>query len=69
MREIMDVVGQINETTKRETAVIHAMALLPEQERVKFWHEQFAQLAAEERVLREKLTAIGRSVPRGGRVQ
>jgi hypothetical protein len=68
MTEIIDVVGEINELTKRETAVIHAMALLPEQERVKFWHEQFAPLAAQEHVLREKLTAIGRSVPRG-RVQ
>ena len=47
MTEIIDLVRQINELTKRQTAVIHAMASLSEPERVKFWHEQFAPLAAE----------------------
>jgi len=41
MTEIIDLVRQINELTKRQTAVIHVMASLPEPERVKFWHEQF----------------------------
>jgi hypothetical protein len=69
MTEIIDLVRQINELTKRQTAVIHAMASLPEPERVKFWHEQFAPLAAEEHALREKLRVTGQGPPPGGRVQ
>ena len=69
MTEIIDLVRQINELTKRQTAVIHAMASLPEPERVKFWHEQFAPLAAEEHALREKLRVAGQGTPPGGRVQ
>ena len=69
MTEIIDLVHQINELTKRQTAVIHAMASLPEPERVKFWHEQFAPLAAEEHALREKLRVAGQGTPPGGRVQ
>ncbi len=69
MTEIIDLVRQINELTKRQTAVIHAMASLPEPERVKFWHEQFAPLAAEERALREKLRVVGQGTPPDGRVQ
>lgn len=69
MTEIIDLVRQINELTKRQTAVIHAMASLPEAERVKFWHEQFAPLAAEEHALREKLRVVGQGTPPGGRVQ
>jgi hypothetical protein len=69
MTEIIDLVRQINELTKRQTAVIHAMASLPEPERVKFWHEQFAPLAAEEHALREKLRVTGQGTPPGGRVQ
>jgi hypothetical protein len=69
MTEVIDLVRQINELTKRQTAVIHAMASLPEPERVKFWHEQFAPLAAEEHALREKLRVAGQGTPPGGRVQ
>jgi hypothetical protein len=69
MTEIIDLVRQINELTKRQTAVIHAMASLTEPERVKFWHEQFAPLAAEEHALREKLRVTGQGTPSGGRVQ
>jgi len=69
MTEIIDLVRQVNELTKRQTALIHAMASLPEPERVKFWHEQFAPLAAEEHALREKLRVVGQGTPPGGRVQ
>ena len=69
MTEIIDLVRQINELTKRQTAVIHVMASLPEPERVKFWHEQFAPPAAEEHALREKLRVVGQGTPPGGRVQ
>ena len=70
MTEIIDLVRQINELTKRETAVIHAMALLPEPERVQFWHEQFTPLAAEEHALRKKLVVVaGQRMSPGGREQ
>jgi len=69
MREIIDLVRQINELTKRETAVIHAMASLAEPERVKFWHEQFAPLAAEEHAPRQKLRVVRQRTPPGERVQ
>jgi len=69
MTEIIDLVRLINELTKRQSAVIHAMASLPEPERVKFWHEQFAPLAAEEHALREQLRVAGQGTPPGGRVQ
>jgi len=69
MTEIIDLVRQINELTKRQNAVIHAMASLPEPERMKFWNEQFAPLAAEEHALREKLWVTGEGTPPGGRVQ
>jgi len=45
------------------------MTSLPEPERVKFWHKQFAPLAAEEHALREKLRVVGQGTPAGGRVQ
>ena len=63
MTEIIDLVRQINELTKRQTAVIHVMASLPEPERVKLWHEQFAPPAAEEHALREKLRVVGQGPP------
>ena len=69
MTEIIDLVRQINELTKRQTAVIPAMASLPEPERVKCWHEQFTPLAAEEHGLREKLRVVGQGTPPGRSVQ
>jgi hypothetical protein len=53
MTEIIDLVRQINELTKRQTAVVDAMASLPEPERVKFWHEQFAPRGRGARAARE----------------
>jgi hypothetical protein len=57
--EIIVLVRQINEITKREISVVHAMALLPEAERAGFWHEQFMPLAAQEHALREQLLVVG----------
>jgi hypothetical protein len=48
MSEIIVLVREINEVTKREISVVHAMASLPEPERMRFWHEQFMPLAAQE---------------------
>ncbi len=48
MSEIIDLVRQINDITKRESSVVHAMAGLPDAERPQFWHEQFLPLAAQE---------------------
>jgi hypothetical protein len=41
MWEIITLVQQINEITKREGQVIHGMASLPESDRVRYWHEEF----------------------------
>jgi len=61
--------GSSNRHCGWQTAVIHAMASLPEPERVKFWHEQFAPFAAEEHALREKPRVTVEGTPPGGRVQ
>jgi hypothetical protein len=59
MAEIIGLVRQINEITKREVSVVHAMASLPEPERLRFWHEQFMPLAAQEHALRQQLQIVG----------
>ena len=59
MSEIISLVRQINEITKREILVVHAMTSLPEPERLRFWHEQFMPLAAQEHGLRERLQMVG----------
>lgn len=69
MSEIIALVRQINDVTKREGSVIHAMAALPEPDRVRFWHEQFMPLAAEEHGLREKLLAAGHRMTPDSRIQ
>ena len=61
MSEIVTLVRRINDVTKREESVIHAMASLPEPDRVPFWHEQFMPLSAEEHALRERLQEAGRN--------
>ena len=59
MSEIISLVRQTNDVTKREISVVHALAALPEPERMRFWHEQFMPLAAQEHALREQLQAVG----------
>ena len=59
MSEIIGLVREINEVTKRQISVVHAMASLPEPERMGFWHEQFMPLAAQEHALREQLQVVG----------
>ena len=59
MSEIIALVRQINDITKRESSVVHAMAGLPDPQRTQFWHEQFVPLAAQEHALREKLMIVG----------
>ncbi len=69
MSQIIDLVRQINEITKREISVVHAMASLPEPERARFWHEQFMPLAAEEHTLRQELRIVGQQPPPDSAVQ
>lgn len=69
MSEIIDLVRQINDITKRESSVVHAMAGLPDAERPQFWHEQFLPLAAQEHVLREKLMIVGQGKPPTSSIQ
>jgi len=60
--EIIELVRQVNEVTKKEAAVIRDMAALPAQEQVQFWHEEFMPLAAQEHALRERLLLVGQRV-------
>src|SRR5215469_5166709 len=69
MSEIIDLVRQINDITKRESSVVHAMAGLPDAERPQFWHEQFLPLAAQEHALREQLVIVGQGKPPTSSVQ
>jgi len=69
MSEIIDLVRQINDITKRESSVVHAMAGLPDAERPQFWHEQFLPLAAQEHALREKLMIVGQGRARTSSIQ
>src|SRR2546421_12801485 len=57
--EILELVGQVNEVTKKEASVIHDMASLPADEQVQFWHDEFMPLAAQEHALREQLLLVG----------
>ena len=69
MSEIIRLVRQINDITKRESSVVHAMAGLPDAERPQFWHEQFMPLAAQEHALREQLQVVGQGRTRESAVQ
>lgn len=69
MSEIIDLVRQINDITKRESSVVHAMTGLPDAERAQFWHEQFLPLAAQEHALREKLMIVGQGNPPTSSIQ
>jgi hypothetical protein len=57
--KIIDLVRQINETTKKEVSIVHDMSNLPENGQVQFFHEEFMPLAAEEHALREQLREVG----------
>ena len=57
--EILELVRQVNEVTKKEASVIHDMASLPTDEQVQFWHDEFMPLAAQEHALREQLLLVG----------
>jgi septal ring factor EnvC (AmiA/AmiB activator) len=60
--EIIELVRQVNEVTKKEASIIRDMASLPAQEQVQFWHEEFMPLAAQEHALRERLLLVGQRV-------
>lgn len=57
--ELIDLVRQVNEVTKKEASIIHDMASLPAQEQVQFWHDEFMPLAEQEHALREQLVIVG----------
>jgi len=57
--ELIELVRQVNEVTKKEASVIHDMASLPAEEQVHFWHDEFMPLAAQEHALRKRLLLIG----------
>lgn len=57
--ELLEIVRQVNEVTKKEASVIHDMASLPAEEQVQFWHDEFMPLAAQEHALRQQLLIFG----------
>ena len=57
--ELINLVRQVNEVTKKEALVIHDMASLPQKEQVRFWHDEFMPLAEQEHALREQLVLVG----------
>jgi hypothetical protein len=57
--EVIDLVHQVNEVTKKEASAIHDMASLPAEEQVRFWHDEFMPLAEQEHALREQLLVVG----------
>ncbi len=57
--EILELVRQVNEVTKKEASVIHDVVSLPADEQVQFWHDEFMPLAAQEHALREQLLLVG----------
>ena len=59
MSEILNVARALNKVFRQETSVIQNMALLPEPERMQFWHEQFLPLESQEKALRAKMLIVG----------
>ena len=59
MSEILNIARALNKLFRQEASVIQNMALLPEPERMQFWHEQFLPLEAQERALRAKMLIDG----------
>ena len=60
--ELIALIREINDVMKKEASVIHDMRSIPEQEQVRFWHEEFMPLVAEEHALRERLVIAGQKV-------
>src|SRR5215472_13009701 len=59
MSEILNIARALNEVFRQETSVMQKMALLPEPERMQFWHEQFLPLESREKALRAKMLIVG----------
>jgi len=59
MSEILNSARALNKVFRQESSVIQNMALLPEPERMHFWHEQFLPLEAQEKALRTKMLIFG----------
>jgi hypothetical protein len=59
MSEILNITRALNKVFRQETSIIQNMALLPESDRMQFWHEQFLPLEAQEKSLRARLLIVG----------
>jgi len=62
--ELIALIREINDVMKKEASVIHDMRSIPEQEQVRFWHEEFMPLVAQEHALRERLVIAGQKFSR-----
>jgi hypothetical protein len=59
MSEILDVTRALSKVMRQEASIVQNMALLPESERMQFWHEHFLPLEAQEKGLRARLLIVG----------
>ena len=59
MSEILDITRALSKVMRQETSIVENMALLPESERMQFWHEHFLPLDAQEKGLRARLLIVG----------
>ena len=50
---------------RQEASIVQNMALLPESERMQFWHEHFLPLEAQEKGLRARLLIVGQRMSPG----
>src|SRR5215469_12608490 len=59
MSEILNVARALNKIFRQESSVVQNMALLPEPERMQFWHEHFLPLESQEKALRAQMLIVG----------
>jgi len=59
MSEILDIARALNKVFRQEASVVQNMALIPEPERMQFWHEQFLPLEVQEKALRARMLIVG----------
>ena len=59
MSEILNVARALNKVFRQESSAIQNMALIPEPERMQFWHEQFLPLEVQEKALRARMLIVG----------
>jgi hypothetical protein len=55
----MRLARSLSKVVRQETSIVQNMTLLPESQRMQFWHEHFLPLEAQEKGLRARLLIVG----------